>query len=76
MSASTQVDPIICHCLKVTASQISQAVALGTVSCLRSAMEVTGAGKGCTACQRAVRALVEAECSQCPSSSSPTWVTR
>jgi bacterioferritin-associated ferredoxin len=50
---------MICHCLQVTEDMLLDALA---VLDLRSVMDVrqhTGAGDGCTACHRRIRAFIE-----------------
>jgi len=70
ISASCSTDRIVCHCLRVTESQIQDSVARGEAESIRQVIERTGAGSGCTACQRAIRSLLGE--AQCPAGSSPT----
>ena len=68
-------DRIVCHCLNVRESEILGAIAAGRIECLRSAMQQTAAGTGCTACHGAVRKLLAQELPD-QSPSSPTCVVR
>jgi bacterioferritin-associated ferredoxin len=75
-------DRIVCHCLGIAESEIRCALMEGTAQCLRTLMDATGAGTGCTCCHRAIKELVarerlQAQQAQCEgASSSPTCVTR
>ena len=51
-------DPVVCHCLHVTEMEILGAISTGVVETLKSAMECTGAGTGCTACHQRIRELL------------------
>ena len=67
-------EDVICHCLKVTQAEVESAIVISDDPSLRCVMRMTGAGTGCTACHRAIRGLIQA---QCPAaSSSPTCVMR
>jgi bacterioferritin-associated ferredoxin len=76
-------DRVVCHCLGITESEIRCSLMEGTADCLRSVMQQTEAGTGCTACHRAIKALIAQQRAQAQretqcdgSGSSPTWVTR
>lgn len=70
-----ETDRIVCHCLRVTESEICNSIAVGDADTVKRVMDQTQAGSGCTACHRAIRALLAGR--QCPdSSSSPTCVMR
>ena len=56
--AGRSTDPVVCHCLHVTEMEIRGAVSTGAVETLRSVMECTGAGSGCTACHQRIRELL------------------
>ena len=66
----------LCHCLKITEEVVVTAVQrLG----LRTVSEVrlhTGAGEGCTACHRRIRACLEEVAVQSSSSPSPICSVR
>lgn len=67
-------DRIVCHCLRVTESEISGAVVVAELETVKQVMDFTGAGSGCTACHCAIKKLLGG---QCPASaSSPTCVIR
>jgi NAD(P)H-nitrite reductase large subunit len=89
LSVDTADDVVVCHCLGITKSQIRAALEDGTAECLRTVMQQTGAGTGCTACHRTIQRLLIARhgqgCDmqahdrqvQCDgSSSSPTCVIK
>lgn len=57
-SLPSATDPILCHCLQVRESEVRDAVAAGRVCCLRDVVEQTEAGSGCTACHRAIQAVL------------------
>jgi bacterioferritin-associated ferredoxin len=84
LSVNAADELIVCHCLGITKSEIRGALEDGTAECLRSVMQQTGAGTGCTACHRAIQRLLVAHESgahqsqtQCDASaSSPTCVIR
>ena len=67
-------EEVICHCLKVTQAEVESAIVSSDEPSLRCVMRMTGAGTGCTACHRAIRGLIQAQCP--PAVSSPTWVSR
>jgi NAD(P)H-nitrite reductase large subunit len=54
--ASTRV---VCHCLGVTAGEIHRAVAAGLAECVKTVIDHTGAGSGCTACHCEIKELLE-----------------
>lgn len=58
----TAVKPV-CHCLNVSADEIETSVKLLGCSSLGEVMQCTGAGTGCTACQRRVQGVINrAQC--------------
>ena len=67
-------EDVICHCLKVTQAEVESAIVTSDEPSLRCVMRMTGAGTGCTACHRAIRGLIRAQCP--PAASSPTCVSR
>lgn len=67
-------DRIICHCLRVTESEIRSAVEVGDASSVKRVMDCTQAGSGCTACHLAIRRILADQCP--PSASSPICVIR
>lgn len=52
-------DPIVCHCLQVTESTLSDAIAVSGISTMKELCRETGAGGGCTACHRRLRELLQ-----------------
>ena len=48
----------LCHCLKVTADQVQDAVAFAGCESVAEVTDRCGAGGGCTACHRRIRALL------------------
>jgi bacterioferritin-associated ferredoxin len=48
----------LCHCLKVTADQVQDAVAFHGCESVAEVTGVCGAGGGCTACHRRIRAAL------------------
>lgn len=49
---------IVCHCLRVTESEVRQAITEEGACSLQDVMCMTGAGTGCTACHCRIRALL------------------
>ena len=49
---------VVCRCLKVTEEQIVVAITTLEVRTLRELRQTTGAGDGCTACHRKLKALL------------------
>jgi NAD(P)H-nitrite reductase large subunit len=43
-------DPIVCRCLKVSATQLVEAIVEADLKTVREIRRYTGAGDGCTAC--------------------------
>lgn len=64
---NTKTDRVICRCLGVTTSQITDAADYGGCESLRDLMQHTGAGKGCTACHRRIKDLLQSRADQSPS---------
>ncbi len=73
-------DPIVCHCLRVTKSQVEDAIAVGSCSLVKDVMNLTNAGGGCTACHRKIRDLLAqssvAQANRQPSEDSPICIAR
>lgn len=61
---------IVCHCLRVTEEEVLQAAEVGKPHSIKQIMDHTGAGGGCTACHRRIRALLVGEQPQCESMAS------
>lgn len=74
MHTEIEADPVVCECLKITQSVVESAIVSSDEPTLRTVMNLTGAGSGCTSCHRAIRGLIK---NQCPfASSSPTCVIK
>lgn len=54
--AENDPDPVVCHCLNVRASQIERTIEETGARSLCELACSTGAGSGCTACHRRLRA--------------------
>ncbi len=54
----TKTDEVVCHCLRVTASQIQDRLAITECDRLQDVMKMTDAGTGCTACHARIRELI------------------
>jgi len=54
----TVADRVICHCLRVKASQVQTAIDVGGCASLKEVMDETAAGGGCTACHRRILAML------------------
>ena len=67
---------IVCHCLGVTEGDVRSVVASGSVQSIRCIMNGTGAGTGCTACQRRINDLLCEDCPQSPSAQPAACVAR
>jgi bacterioferritin-associated ferredoxin len=52
-------DPIVCHCLQVSESTLSDAIAVSGITTMKELCRETGAGGGCTACHRRLRELLQ-----------------
>ena len=50
---------LICRCLKVTETDLLDAVDRGDVRCLNDVVQKTGAGDGCTACRTRLIAYLQ-----------------
>jgi bacterioferritin-associated ferredoxin len=57
-SPADNVDSIVCHCLEVSESTISDAVAICGLATIREICRETGAGSGCTACHAKLKELL------------------
>ena len=67
-TVSTQSDEkILCHCLRITASQIEAAVCVGGSRTVRDVMDPTGAGRGCLACHYRIKTVLNAACADAAS---------
>jgi len=49
---------VVCRCLQVTEEQVVVAIATLEIRSLRELQQTTGAGEGCTACHRKLKALI------------------
>lgn len=63
ITAPTEVN--LCHCLRVSESQIRAAVELAGCQTIRDVRRQTGAGSGCTACHRRICALIDSVQAPC-----------
>jgi bacterioferritin-associated ferredoxin len=52
-------DRVVCRCLQVTEEQVVFAITTLEVRNLRELRQTTGAGDGCTACHRKLKALLQ-----------------
>jgi len=59
----------LCHCLRVTETQVLDVLSRFTVRTVKELRQLTGAGDGCTACHRLLARYIE-RFAQSPSSSS------
>ncbi|HZE98390.1 MAG TPA: (2Fe-2S)-binding protein [Planctomycetota bacterium] len=50
---------VLCECLGVTEIRVAAAVRSGRACSVNEVMACTGAGTGCTACHKAIQAVVE-----------------
>lgn len=50
---------VICRCLRVTEEEVVIAIRTLEVRTIREIRQTTGAGDGCTACHRKLKALIE-----------------
>ena len=51
-------DQVVCRCLQVTAEQVVVAITTLELRTMRDVRQTTGAGDGCTACHRKIKALL------------------
>ncbi|MGQ0636008.1 MAG: (2Fe-2S)-binding protein [Planctomycetaceae bacterium] len=51
-------ETIVCHCLQIGESTVSEAVAICGLTTLKDVCAQTGAGSGCTACHARLRDLL------------------
>jgi bacterioferritin-associated ferredoxin len=51
-------DEIVCHCLRIAASEVRTAVETAQVTTVRQVMKATEAGTGCTVCHCKIRELI------------------
>lgn len=58
-SVGTDKGEVVCRCLKVTSSDIHEAVLLHDPKTIRDLGRCTGAGSGCTACHARLAILLE-----------------
>jgi len=56
--AAEPVERIVCRCLQVTESALSDAIAACELTSVRDVCHSTGAGDGCTACHPELRRLL------------------
>ena len=57
-SQTDSVESIVCHCLEVSESTVSDAIAVCGLSSVREICRETGAGSGCTACHARLKQLL------------------
>jgi bacterioferritin-associated ferredoxin len=50
---------LVCRCLQVTEEAVVSAIEFGGCQSVRDLRRETGAGSGCTACQRQLRVILE-----------------
>ncbi len=58
--AGTCPDSVVCHCLRVSESQVVDCIAVSGCRTVRDVMQQIGAGGGCTACHCRIRELLAA----------------
>jgi bacterioferritin-associated ferredoxin len=58
MAGCSEEQRVICRCLQVTETKLSEAHARCRFECLRDIAVATGAGTGCTACHRHLRKFI------------------
>lgn len=75
---ATDSDRILCHCLRITERQVSDAVERNALCTLREVMRSTGAGRGCMSCHSRIKAVLAGErlvstfvVPECPGCSNP-----
>jgi bacterioferritin-associated ferredoxin len=51
-------DEIVCHCLRITESEVRTAVETTNASTVRSIIKTTDAGSGCTVCHCRIKQLI------------------
>lgn len=56
--AGTSPDRIVCHCLRVSETQVVDSIAVAGCETVRDVMQEIGAGSGCTACHCRIRELL------------------
>jgi NAD(P)H-nitrite reductase large subunit len=49
---------VLCHCLKISHGEVSEAIELHGCDSIEHVTNACGAGGGCTACHRRIRALL------------------
>jgi NAD(P)H-nitrite reductase large subunit len=59
-TATATSDPIVCRCLQVRASTISDCVAIYGLDTVQDIKGQCGAGGGCNACHRRIRDFIAA----------------
>lgn len=59
-AALQRVDPVLCHCLNVTESQVKTAIAEHKLETVKQVMSCTQAGGGCNSCHASILALIDA----------------
>lgn len=55
---AAEADVVVCHCLKVTETDVRQALVIHELQSLREVACRTGAGSGCTACHERIAAIL------------------
>ena len=51
-------EQVVCHCLRVRACDVREAIAKGQADSLRAVMQETQAGSGCSCCHAVIRQLL------------------
>ena len=59
MDCETCPNRLVCHCLQVTEEMLLSAIEEAGCQTVRDLRQHTGAGGGCTACQRKLRTYLE-----------------
>jgi NAD(P)H-nitrite reductase large subunit len=60
--APESIDPVICHCLGIAASEIRAAAEFGDCQTVSDVKHTTAAGSGCTSCHRRIIGLLRSSC--------------
>jgi NAD(P)H-nitrite reductase large subunit len=64
-------DQIVCRCLRVTETELAEALSTEEICDLKDVRRHTGAGSGCMACHRRIKEYLERRLYFCSSSSVP-----
>jgi len=60
LQSGIAADPIVCHCLAISESQVVDAVSFCGLETVKEICRQTGAGGGCTACHARLREVIRA----------------